>query len=497
MNRRNGGFFFKQHQKQNNTQPSTNTNSNNSNNQIYDNINIEEAKNSTHQQGKNFQFELKYQKGDFHSQVTIRGIFNDDKKYDVWRRIHHVDKKEKKMSPAWLSKQRDNIVHGILMKAFHVKPQDIPKRKPESLKLCFEKLKMLTAKKKLEVKQLMLFDQDEIKIIETKMISKIKTMDLVRELFDYFASSDRYLENEHFMDILDDCIVHHQYESAVFDIYNGLHKIMMKTKSAKRFDFEFILYQKKRLQCEEFKTLLMIFEQLSKNPSRTYQVNHRWLSNVYVYAMLDIYLKNLTCIVYELIENDLNHILIDNSVSNEQAASFGGSSYCSLQRISYSRHLTTELRKIRIFLQKYMLCQENERKKVPSELHYQNMGGMYFITPLVYPLCIRVLSDLAVVLNRTLVLPSVSIPNFTELIKTFINNKENIEDFKKLFPSPILEKYNEHISVIYERWMTFMCRKYIWSKFKQADFGEVGLGLRDQFNFGHMEYMRKHKAKKK
>eukprot|EP01084_Bolivina_argentea_P189472 325831_1 len=438
MNRRNGGFFFKQHQKQNNTQPSTNTNSNNSNNQIYDNINIEEAKNSTHQQGKNFQFELKYQKGDFHSQVTIRGIFNDDKKYDVWRRIHHVDKKEKKMSPAWLSKQRDNIVHGILMKAFHVKPQDIPKRKPESLKLCFEKLKMLTAKKKLEVKQLMLFDQDEIKIIETKMISKIKTMDLVRELFDYFASSDRYLENEHFMDILDDCIVHHQYESAVFDIYNGLHKIMMKTKSAKRFDFEFILYQKKRLQCEEFKTLLMIFEQLSKNPSRTYQVNHRWLSNVYVYAMLDIYLKNLTCI-----------------------------------------------------------CQENERKKVPSELHYQNMGGMYFITPLVYPLCIRVLSDLAVVLNRTLVLPSVSIPNFTELIKTFINNKENIEDFKKLFPSPILEKYNEHISVIYERWMTFMCRKYIWSKFKQADFGEVGLGLRDQFNFGHMEYMRKHKAKKK
>eukprot|EP01084_Bolivina_argentea_P313736 543347_1 len=438
--------FFQQHQ-QIQPQPFTNTNSNHNN--ISDNMEIDEMKNTknidemknTQQiqtiQPNEFKFDLPYQKKDFHSSVTIRGTLNDDQKYNVWRKIHDVDKKEKKMSPSWLSRERESIAQGILINAFHVKPQDIPKTKTETLKLCFEKLKMLTAHKKLEVKALMLFDEDEIKVIETKMLSKMKAMDLTRELFDYFASDESCLINEFFMDILDDCIVHKLYESAVFDIYNGLHQIMMRAKSAQKFDSQFIAYQKNRLKCAELKKLLKIFDELCNNLSRTYEVNQRLLSNIYIYSMLDVYLNHMTCIVYELLENSLEQGCIDNNITTEQAASFGGSGYCSLQRIAYSRNLTVELRKRRICLQKYMLCQENERELVAKELHYENMGGMYFITPSLYPLCKRVLLPLAVALNRSLLLPSVMLPEFTTIINNCINNKQNIEKFKKFYQSNI------------------------------------------------------------
>eukprot|EP01084_Bolivina_argentea_P005963 11272_1 len=144
--------------------------------------------------------------------------------------------------------------------------------KPEALKLCYQKLGMLTAKKEIEVKALMLFTDEEIKIIQAKMQSKIKGMDLVMILFNYFASPEMYLENEDFMDLLDDCITHNLYENAVCDIYNGIHQLMITAKSAQKFDYQFIMYQQNRFQSEEFQKLFPIFAQLESNVFRTYEV---------------------------------------------------------------------------------------------------------------------------------------------------------------------------------------------------------------------------------
>eukprot|EP01084_Bolivina_argentea_P266272 451577_1 len=175
------GFFHQQHQNQNQnttqqTQPqqfiNTNSNIHNQYNDVSNNSNIGEMKNnqetlfnSSSIQPKEFKFELPFliehkDQNDFHSNVTIRGVLNDDQKYDVWRKIIRMDKNEKKMSPSWLSRNRDEIAKGILMKAFKVDAQAIPKTKKESLTLCFEKLKWLNAQKKLNVKALMRFDED-------------------------------------------------------------------------------------------------------------------------------------------------------------------------------------------------------------------------------------------------------------------------------------------------------------------------------------------------
>ncbi len=176
-------------------------------------------------------------------------------------------------------------------------------------------------------------------------------------------------------------------------------------------------------------------------------------------------------------------------MTEEQAGSFGSASFCSLQRMAYSRALTPQTRKKISYLQKYLLCQDYEKDKIALELQYENCGGFYNLSPSLYPLCIPIL------LNRHLILPSVTLPEVKRLIHAQVNDQKNIEDFKKMFPAKILSKYNEDISKIQERWVTFMCRKYAFSKLKQANFGEVGMGLRDYFNFGHMQHTKKRKQK--
>eukprot|EP01084_Bolivina_argentea_P254954 428729_1 len=487
-----------QHQQYNQTN-SSQQNQASSDFKLMDNIDINEIKDTNEiemNQPPEFKLNLPFhlqQKDGKHikSRVHIRGLLNDEHVYDVYRKIDGIDRKEKKMSPSWLSRQREEVAQGILIHAFRVPSQDVKAMsKSDALKLCFGKLKMLNAQKKIEVKKLMLFTDDEIKVIHWKMIARFKIKDLARELFDYFASHDDNLENEFFMDILDDCLVHKMYEDAICDIYIGMHKIMMKTKTANKFDSQFISFQQNRLNSKEFQKLLTIFNKLNDNPFRTYNINVKHITNIYIYSILDIYLKDLTCIVYELLEANSN-IVINNNVTDEHAASFSGSGFCSMQRIAYSRALSPALRKTRIFLQKYLLCQESELEKVSKELQYRNMGGMYFMTPSLYPMFKRILAALATICNQHLVLPAVSLPDFTEIINSYINTQQNIEEFKALYPSKILSKYNEDISIIYERLLTFTCRKYIYAKLKQADFGEVGLGLRDQFNFGHMQYTKK------
>eukprot|EP01084_Bolivina_argentea_P268733 456551_1 len=450
-------------------------------------------------QPREFKFNLPYlleskDKGDIKSEVSIRGSLNDDGQYDVWRKILRIDKKEIKMSPSWLSRQREGIAQGILIRAFGVTANEAKSmKKSDTVKLCYDKLKMLKASKKLEVKALMLFTKDEIKLIQNKMLIKYKCMDLVTELFNYFASQSMNLENEYFMDILDDCILHKGYESAICEVYVKLHHIMLTTKTPSAFDSQFISFQKNRINDNAFKKLLNILNGLQSNPFRTYNINNKLLTNIYIYSILDIYLTHVTCVVYELIEIKQKCKLMDNTVSEEQSGSFGGSSFCSCQRIAYSRHLTPALRKRLITLQRVLLCQESERDKIAIELQYEGVNGFYYLSPSLYPFCKRILSSLAVVLNRHLLLPSVTLPDFSQLIHEQINNKQNIEEFKRKYPPKILSKYNEDISKIYERFVTFMCRKFIFSKLKQADFGEVGLSLRDQFNFGHMQYIKQRK----
>eukprot|EP01084_Bolivina_argentea_P005273 9969_1 len=500
----NHGFFGQQRQHQNQTQQ---TQPNKINSYTDNDIDIDETKDIQQMpspviQPKQFQFDLDYKlekkdQDDIISKVTIRGTFIDGQKYDVKRKIHGIDKKEKQMSPPWLSRQRENIAQGILIQAFAIESSvAAAMNKSEALKLCYQKLGMLTAQKKIEVKALMLFTEEEIKIIQAKMQTKIECMDLVTIVFSYFASQEMYLENEDFMDLLDDCITHNLYENAVCDIYNGIHQLMITVKSAQKFDYQFIMYQQNRFKSNAFTKLFAIFTQLESNVFRTYEVNDRLLSNIYVYAILDIYLTHLTSVVYDLMESGMDFSSIENKATVEHAASFGGSSLCSIQRIAYSRHLTPVLRKRKIFCQRYMLCQRSEKDKVPLEICYENMGGFYVLTPSLYPLGIRVLTCLATVLNRHLLLPAVSLPNLNQIIEKYINNQQNIEEFKSLYPPNILSKYNDDISTIYKQWMTFMCRKYINCQLKQADFGEVGLGLRDQFNFGHMQYIKNKKKKR-
>eukprot|EP01084_Bolivina_argentea_P189468 325825_1 len=166
--------MHQQHQNQNTiqqtqTQPFINSNSNQSNHyNTSNNINTDEIKNNNEEtiQPKEFKFDLPFliehkDQDDFKSIVTIRGALNDDKKYDIMRKIHGMDRKEKKMSPSWLSRQRDDIAKGILTNAFKVNAQAIPKTKKEALTLCFERLKWLDAQKKLNTKALMRFDEDE------------------------------------------------------------------------------------------------------------------------------------------------------------------------------------------------------------------------------------------------------------------------------------------------------------------------------------------------
>eukprot|EP01084_Bolivina_argentea_P005274 9972_1 len=418
----NHGFFGQQRQHQNQTQQ---TQPNKINSYTDNDIDIDETKDIQQMpspviQPKQFQFDLDYKlekkdQDDIISKVTIRGTFIDGQKYDVKRKIHGIDKKEKQMSPPWLSRQRENIAQGILIQAFAIESSvAAAMNKSEALKLCYQKLGMLTAQKKIEVKALMLFTEEEIKIIQAKMQTKIECMDLVTIVFSYFASQEMYLENEDFMDLLDDCITHNLYENAVCDIYNGIHQLMITVKSAQKFDYQFIMYQQNRFESDEFKKLLLIFTQLESNVFRTYNVNDRHLSNIYVYGILDIYLTHLTSVVYELMESGMDYSSIENTATAEHAASFGGFSFCSIQRIAYCR---------------------------------------------------------ISIVNKTL-----------NTLKAFTPN--------------ILSKYNDDISTIYKQWMTFMCRKYINCQLKQADFGEVGLGLRDQFNFGHMQYIKNKKKKR-
>eukprot|EP01084_Bolivina_argentea_P005276 9976_1 len=255
----NHGFLGTERQQRQNQIQQIQTNNINSNTD--NDVDIAEMKDmqtlpSSNIKPKQFQFDLNYKlekkdQNDIISLVTIRGTLNDDQKYDVTRKIHGVDNKHIKMSPSWLQRQRENIAQGILIKAFKINPSVAQNTtKKEGLKLCYERLGMLTAQKKIEVKALMLFTDEEIKIIHAKLQAKIKYMDLVLTVFNYFASQETYLQNEDFMDLLDDCIEHNLYEDAVCDIYNGIHQIMIESKSAKKFDYQCILYQQNRFQSE-------------------------------------------------------------------------------------------------------------------------------------------------------------------------------------------------------------------------------------------------------
>eukprot|EP01084_Bolivina_argentea_P005275 9975_1 len=102
--------FFMRHQNQNQTQQ---TQPNNINSYTDNDIDIDETKDIQQMpspviQPKQFQFDLDYKlekkdQDDIISKVTIRGTFIDGQKYDVKRKIHGIDKKEKQMSPSWLS----------------------------------------------------------------------------------------------------------------------------------------------------------------------------------------------------------------------------------------------------------------------------------------------------------------------------------------------------------------------------------------------------------
>ncbi len=80
---------------------------------------------SSNYQPKHFKVEVDYlleskDKGTIKSKVIIRGVLNDDGKYSVWRKILRIDPKEIKMSPSWLSTQRQKIAEGILTRVLKI-----------------------------------------------------------------------------------------------------------------------------------------------------------------------------------------------------------------------------------------------------------------------------------------------------------------------------------------------------------------------------------------
>eukprot|EP01084_Bolivina_argentea_P021429 39819_1 len=430
--------------------------------------------------------------------ITFRGSITDteDGVYQIWRRVHGVDTKDIKMSPSWLFKQTVYICKGILMKLFRMKETELKGLlKKELLSLCYQKLGMTKANKKLKEKQLMMFTDEEIKIILSKLQTTANICDLETELFNYFASVDIYVMDEHFMDMLDDLMTYKSYAKAVKNIYDELLQILISTKTDTKFETKYAAFFRKRMETEPAQQLIFLLTELYNNDFRTYPVNKKHYCSIFVCTIKEIFLQHLTIIVYGLLEGNMDN-KIDNNCSEQQAGSYGGASLCSCFRLSYCRTLSKEKRVIYVRLQKQFLCKENKKHLIPIELKFQNMGGMYQLSPSVYPFCQRILSDLSKHINQALLLPSNKLPPVAKLIHSYVNNQRNIEEFKGFFSHQDLSKYNEYISTFMQRFVKFMCGKYYWSKLKQQEWCEVGMGIRDQFNFGHTEFTKKRKMQK-
>eukprot|EP01083_Nonionella_stella_P246851 856553_1 len=140
------------------------------------------------------------------------------------------------------------------------------------------------------------------------------------------------------------------------------------------------------MTAQSAQALIFLLMELENNEFRTYPVNLKHYSSVFVCSIKAIFLKHLTVIVYSLVEQKGDK-KINNTVSRQYAGSFGGASLCSCLRLSYSRILGKEKRIIYVRLQKHLLCKDNEKHLVPMELTFQNMGGMYILTPSAYPFC--------------------------------------------------------------------------------------------------------------
>eukprot|EP01084_Bolivina_argentea_P174004 301410_1 len=182
--------------------------------------------------GYRFQFTLKTSDKDDATYITFRGSLTDDGMYQIWRRVIGSDKKDIKMSPSWLYKQTSKISCGILVKLFKCLQTDLQNvSKKKLVSICYEKLGMTKANKKLKEKELMMFTDDEIQIIVGKIKTRANRCDLVTDLFNYFVSDEIFLKNENYMDVLDDLMSYKSYEDAVLDIYNALVEILISTKT--------------------------------------------------------------------------------------------------------------------------------------------------------------------------------------------------------------------------------------------------------------------------
>eukprot|EP01084_Bolivina_argentea_P021430 39820_1 len=351
---------------------------------------------------------------------------------------------------------------------------------------------MTKANKKLKEKELLMFTDDEITIIVGKIKAKADACDLVTELFNYFQSVEIYLKNENYMDMLDDLMSYKSYENAVMDIYNALVDILISTKTEKKFEGKYCSFYRQRMTEKATEKLISLFQTLYDNELRTYPVDAKHYSSIFVCTIKELFLKDLTNVVYGFVEQKKDN-KIDNTISTDKGGSYGGASMCSCFRIAYCRRLSKKKRDIYVRLQKQMLCKDNEKHLIPMELKFQNMGGHYVLSPSWYPFCQRILSDLSKHINRSFSMPSNKLPNVAQLIHSYVNNQRNIEEFKAFFCKQDLEKYNEYISTIMERFVKFMCGKYYWSILKQQEWCEVGMGIRDQFNFGHTEFTKKRK----
>eukprot|EP01084_Bolivina_argentea_P269733 458486_1 len=443
--------------------------------------------------GYSFQFTLKTSDKNDAKFITFRGSLKEDGIYQIWRRVLGSDSKDIKMSPSWLYRQTVLICQGILQKLFQMLQPDIQHlTKKKLVSLCYQKLGMTKANKKLKEKELMMFTDVEIRIIINRLRLNANACDLETELFNYLQSTDIYAHNDDFMDMLDDLLSYQLFEQAIMDIYNALVNILISTKTDTKFELEWASFYRTKMEAAPTQKLIFLFQEIEMNEFRTYEFNMKHCCSVFVCSIKEMFLRHLTNIVYDLVEHKTEK-KIDNSISTQYAGSYGGASLCSCLRISYSSRTSKEKRNIYVRLQKQMLCKDNEKHLIAKELKYQNMGGMYMLSPSRYSFCQRILSDLSKHVNKAFLLPSNKLPNIPKLIESYINNKQNIEEFKGFYSKEDLSKYNDYISIFMGRFVKFMCGKYYWSRLKQQDWCETGMSIRDQFNFAHTAFTNKRK----
>ena len=80
-----------------------------------------------------------------------------------------------------------------------------------------------------------------------------------------------------------------------------------------------------------------------------------------------------------------------------------------------------------------------------------------------------------------------TVPLFKEMIDMEIGKQQNQVFFKEYFK---YESDQVNVARLYKRFVRLSCNKLVWSLLKQMELNSVGVTLRDEFKYGHIQRLK-------